>query len=549
MDEARRVAIYARVSSQAQADEATIQSQVVALEERVAADRHRLDPTLRFLDEGYSGGTLFRPALERLRDLVFTGGLDRLYVHSPDRLARKLVLQMVLLDELAKHRVDVVFLNMPQEVSPESNLLLQIQGMIAEYERAKILERTRRGRRHQARQGRVSVLGHAPYGYRYVRKADGEGEARYEVVEEEARWVREVFGWVALEGLSLGAVVRRLAQQQVPTRQGHARWNPCTIRGILSNPAYYGQAHWGKTRAEPRSSERRAARGRPAIPRQEKVSRPTPWSEQERIAVPALIRQEMFDVVQERLAENRRHQRERMAGATYLLSGLLVCGQCGAAYCARRSAKKNGARIYYRCLSTDKHRRGGEVLCSNPAVPGTLEAEVWSDLCELVQNPERLRKEWERRQQASAQGGDGSSIRASMRQLEKQKERLVELYQMGYLNQEQFTTRMERVTERLARETKLYEQQKEAEQLAHDHAQWSAAFDQFRKQLPEDMAGLDFTSKRRLLRLMVKRIVVGEDQVEIVYKVQPLPENRLENSTTNQEKLQHRLKSQLLAGG
>src|SRR5262245_24430432 len=236
MEDVRRVALYARVSSQRQADEATIESQVAALESRLRADGCRIDPELRFLDDGHSGSTLRRPALERLRDLIHAGGVERLYVHAPDRLARKFAHQAVLLEEFHRRHVEVVFLNAPRsEASPEADLFLQMQGMIAEYERAKILERTRRGRRFGARQGRVSVLGQAPYGYRYVRKHEGGGEARYEVVPDEARVVRDLFRWVGLEGLSLAAVARRLAEQGVPTRTGQ-RPSP-TARAAAAPPA------------------------------------------------------------------------------------------------------------------------------------------------------------------------------------------------------------------------------------------------------------------------------------------------------------------------
>src|SRR5207302_9310818 len=163
------------------------------------------------LDEGYSGSTVIRPALEKLRDVAYCGGIDRLYVHSPDRLARKYAYQVVLLEEFHKYEVDVVFLNeVQQDRSPEGELLLQVQGMMAEYERAKILERTRRGRRFAARQGKVSVLGHAPYGYRYVSKHEAGGEARYEVLAEDSQRVQAMFTWVGIEGLSLGEVARRV---------------------------------------------------------------------------------------------------------------------------------------------------------------------------------------------------------------------------------------------------------------------------------------------------------------------------------------------------
>jgi len=142
---------------------------------------------LRFIDDGYSGSTLVRPALERLRDVAYAGGIDRLYVHSPDRLARKYAYQVLLVDELTHHGVEMVFRNHALGTSPEEDLLLQVQGMISEYERAKIMERSRRGKRHAARRGSVNVLSSAPYGYRYVSKQEGDGEAHYRMVFEEAR--------------------------------------------------------------------------------------------------------------------------------------------------------------------------------------------------------------------------------------------------------------------------------------------------------------------------------------------------------------------------
>ena len=141
-----RAAIYARVSTDAQVKGRTIDSQLEALTQRIRDDGGSTGPDLRFVDEGHSGSTLIRPALERLRDLAALGGFDRLYVHSPDRLARAYVYQMLLVDELRRAGVELVFLNHPIGQSPEDQLLLQMQGMMAEYERAKILERSRRGK-------------------------------------------------------------------------------------------------------------------------------------------------------------------------------------------------------------------------------------------------------------------------------------------------------------------------------------------------------------------------------------------------------------------
>src|SRR5215471_13420826 len=196
--------MYARVSSEQQAQQQTIASQVEALRQRVQQDGWTLPDELCFLDEGASGSTLLRPALERLRDQAAAGAIDRLYVHSPDRLARKYAYQVLLLDEFKRQGVEVIFLNRHIGHSPEEDLLLQVQGMVAEYERAKILERSRRGKLHAARRGSANVLAGAPYGYRYVSRRESGGEASYQVVEDEAAVIRQVFRWVGQERCSIG---------------------------------------------------------------------------------------------------------------------------------------------------------------------------------------------------------------------------------------------------------------------------------------------------------------------------------------------------------
>jgi site-specific DNA recombinase len=167
------VAIYARVSSEQQAKEDTIASQLEAVAQRVACDALKCDPELCFVDDGYSGSTLVRPGLERLRDQAAAGSIDRLYVLDPDRFSRKYAYQILILEELTHCGVEVVFLCNPLGHDPAENLLVQVQGMIAEYERAKILERSRRGKQHAARRGSVNVLSGAPYGYHYVGKHEG----------------------------------------------------------------------------------------------------------------------------------------------------------------------------------------------------------------------------------------------------------------------------------------------------------------------------------------------------------------------------------------
>src|SRR3954468_14667782 len=263
-----RVGFYARVSGERQAKEDTIASQIEAVMKRVADDALECDPELRFVDDGVSGSILVRPGLERLRDQAAAGAIDRLYVLDPDRFSRKYAYQVLLLEELDHCGVEVVFLRNPHGQGPEEDLLLQVQGMIAEYERAKIIERCRRGKQHAARRGSVNVLAGAPFGYHYVGKHEGGGEARYQVVAEEARVVRKIFGWVGQERCSIGEVCRRLKDEGVPTRTGKSAWDRSVVWAVLKNPAYKGTAAFGKTgQGEYKPQRLRPQRGRPEHPR------------------------------------------------------------------------------------------------------------------------------------------------------------------------------------------------------------------------------------------------------------------------------------------
>ena len=205
-----RAAFYARVSGEQQAAAHTIESQIAALNDRAHSDGTPAPPERQFVDDGYSSATLIRPALDRLRDLISVGAIDRLYVHSPDRLARNYAYQVLLLDEWQRRGIEVVFLNRPLGKSPEDDLLLLAQGIVAEYERAKIMERSRRGKKHAAQSGSLNVMSGAPFGYRYVSVGEGGGQARFEPVAEQARVVQQIFSWIGLDRCSLSEVCRRL---------------------------------------------------------------------------------------------------------------------------------------------------------------------------------------------------------------------------------------------------------------------------------------------------------------------------------------------------
>ncbi|MFZ5828920.1 MAG: recombinase family protein, partial [Planctomycetota bacterium] len=523
-------ATYARVSSEQQAETATIASQVAALEERVAKDGLVLEPQMRFLDEGYSGATLIRPAMERLRDMAATGALDRIYVHSPDRLARKYAYQVLLLDEFARCGVEVVFLNHELGQTPEQELLLQVQGMVAEYERAKILERSRRGKLHAARQGSVSVLSGAPYGYRYVNCREADGEARYEIVLEEARVVRQVFDWVGRDGLSIGEVCRRLKKQGTPSPKGKSYWDRATVWGHLKNPAYRGSAIFGKTRIGPKRRRLRAQRGRPEQARRSRSVYDVPEDQGIRIAVPPIVSEELFAAVQERLEENRKRNRQSRRGAKYLLQGLIVCRQCDYAFYGKPVSRKpaKGKRrnyAYYRCVGTDAYRFGGERACQNKQVrTDLLDEAVWQDVCLLLKNPQRIEQEYERRLKRTTRGTQADEhLRSRIQKLKRGIARLVDAYEEGLLEKSEFEPRIRRSRERLiqleadAQKQADEEAQRAELQLAINHLQG------FANRVKEGLHDADWLTRREIIRTLVKRVEVDEGEVRVVYRIDRLP--------------------------
>ena len=523
-----QAASYARVSSEQQAEANTVASQVAALQVRVAEDGLALPQERQFVDEGYSGATLIRPALERLRDLIAAGGVDRLYVHSPDRLARKYAYQVLLIDEFQRAGVEVVFLNRELGRTPEDELLLQVQGMVAEYERAKILERSRRGKRHAAHSGEVSVLSTAPYGYLYVRKQDGGGEGRFEIMLEEARVVRQVFAWVGRDRLSIGEVVRRLKLAGERTRTGKTVWDRTTVWGILKNPAYMGQAAFGKTRVGPLQPRLRAQRGGSLQPRRAYSTTAVPREEWISVPVPALVSEELFAAVQAQLEENRHRARQSQRGARYLLQGLVLCQHCGYAYYGKpvsSSAAKGKVRdyAYYRCIGTDAYRFGGERVCHNGQVrTDLLDVTVWQEVCALLEDPQRVEQEY-RRRLAPPEADERSGVESQLAKLRQGVARLIDSYAEGLIEKAEFEPRIGRLRERIAALEEQAQQMAQAAMLQDDLRLIIGRLDEFAARVKGGLVEADWPTRRELIRAVVKRVEVGKGDVTIVFRVSPDP--------------------------
>lgn len=520
-----RVAFYARVSSEQQVQTGTIESQIMALQERIKADGHHLLKEDQFIDDGYSGSTLARPELERLRDTTANCLLDRLYVHSPDRLARKYAYQYLLLEEFNRLGIEVIFLNNQLGNNPESDLLLQVQGIISEYERTKIMERSRRGKLHAARQGSSSVLSNAPYGYRYTPKQNG--SVGYDIYGEEAEVIRLLFSWVGYERMSINAATHRLTERGFNTPTGkNTRWNRGSVHRMLRNPAYKGKAAFGKTKCIPKKPPRlRPYKGQSLHSKQPCSIEHTPKERWTFIPVPSIIDENLFEIVQEQLEENKRLKRERATGALYLLQGLVVCNLCQYGYFGNTAT---GARkhSYYSCGGTRTYANRDRA-CSNASIQAKrIEDLVWEEVKYLLKAPFYLEKEYTRRVKELEKGSSGQDtnyFKDEKARLEKSIARLIDSYMEELIEKSEFEPRIKNLKARF-----VYIEQQLLRlmdnQTHHSDLQLIIGrIEEFSAKVRQNLEDIDWQTKREIVTALIKQIEIGRNEVNIVFKVDPYP--------------------------
>jgi site-specific DNA recombinase len=518
----KTAAIYARVSSERQKEEQTIASQIAALMEYSLQEGYTVPAEWIFQDDGYSGATLIRPGLEQLRDLAAEGQIEYALIHSPDRLSRKYAYQVLLTEEFARHGVEVVFIKSPHASTPEEQLLVQFQGMIAEYERAQIAERTRRGKRHRAKAGSVNVLSGAPYGFRYVKKEEAVG-SYYEIIEHEADTVRKVYELYTESGLSIGAITRWLNDREIPTRKRTSRWERSTVWAMLRNPAYKGTACFGKTEKAPRQRITRPLRQRGGISPRCSSNRERPRQDWIEIPVPGIVGDEIFALAEEKLNENKRYSPRRTIEPT-LLQSMLVCGECGYAY-YRTSTRTSKRKIhYYRCLGSDDYRHVNGRICQNrPIRQDYLDKVIWEQVVRLFEDPELIQAEIQRRIREIQDSNPTRKRKEELdRQIARQQkaiEKLLDAYQEGLLELEELRSRMPELRKR--KETLLSELRSLMASFADQETILRLAdnIGSFIERLRVAANTLEVSERRRVLRLVVKEILVYKDTIKIKHSI------------------------------
>ncbi len=518
------VALYCRVSSDRQAQEGTIESQVSSLREFAIENNFLVEEDLVFTDNGISGATLVRPALDSLRDKAVSGEVEKIIILCPDRLARKYAHQLLLVEEFQRLGVEIIFANKDISSSPEDQLLLQIQGVISEYEREKIMERSRRGKLQKAKKGVVSVLSGAPYGYVYIPKTDS-CEARYEIHFEEAEVVKDIFKMYCYDKISIGAIAKKITKENIPTRKQLGPWGRSTVWGILKNPAYHGKAAFRKTKVAQRNRLNKLARDNEYYPKRAKSSsRDRAKEEWIFVPVPSIVTSKEYEIAEKQLEENKKLSSRNNSKYEYLLGGLLHCQECGYSIYGKPASASRYKRCYYRCLGQDGYRwPKGRVCSSHPVRVEVIDDLVWQQTVKLIETPQTVINEYTNRvnsQKNVRQSLKELILRKSkeIRQVEYEKERLLDLYQTGALSLPEIEDRIKKLRGKIK---KL-----EAEKLQLEHEQRQKRqqlqlidqLDEFKKKIGTNIKKLKFKQKKEIVRLLVKEVEVNIKTEEINVK-------------------------------
>ena len=541
-------ALYGRVSGQRQEKEETVLSQLAELRLAVRSAPGS-GPIEEFVDEGYGRDTLERPALDRLRDRVSANEVGRIFVVAPDRLASGAKL-IILYEEFTQKGVEVVFLKGAIEDTPEGKLLLHMQGAFSEYERTKILERTRRGKLYWARHGFV-VSGSPAYGFRMDKRTES-SRATLVLDEFEASVVCEMYRLLLDDGMSTRAITKVLNERGIPTARGAPQWKPTTVNRILQNPANRGAFMYQRTRAVlpayRTSSDPYIARKTGSVPR--------PREEHISIEVPPIVSPETCQAAQEQLKRNARNSRRNNKRFSYLLRGLIRCPQCGGTY---SGAASQGVRRY-RCTNKDAVVSGYDRNCSALSIrAGAIEEPVWKAVSDALRSPGLIESEYRRRLDAE-DVADGSEmeerrLKSVKRSLERRKDRLTAAYTAEVLDLPRYGAGMKKLD---AETVDLDRQLARIDSLRARgvlEAKSLQRVEEFRSEVAKGLQTIDDDGKRRLMELLVERIdLEPEDRLKVHMVIPPnTPDTRSSKETGLAGELRHQhpeaLEGPAAAGG
>jgi len=509
-----KVALYARVSTERQAERGTIGSQLQVLREHVSSSGGELAG--EYVDDGQSGARLDRPGLDALRDAAEAGLFELVWCLSPDRLARAYAYQVLVLDELARFGVTVRFTDAPDLAAgdPQATLLTQVQGVIAEYEKAKIAERYRRGKLFRARAGEI-ITWKTSYGYRRVTRTSAVA-AHLEIYEPEAAVVRRIFADRAA-GITVREICRRLNADRVASPTGKATWGTSTLCRLLGNEAYIGRVYFNRTEtiADPRP-----------VRRTRQVPRPREdWIP---IDCPRIITDEQFEAASRVAYDNAKWSPRRAEPGEWLLKGLVKCGVCDVGTNCHKMRGRNGTwHRYYYCRNHDPLRAGGEDRrCPERNIRAdTLDEYVFDQIRTALTQPSMLLA-GEQAIAVTTPIPDDELLAAELARLDRkldattaERRRLADLYQAGLIDLPELHRRSSEVAARQhGLQAKRDSLAAERTALTHGNLLRRRVTD-FARQIREVIDQLDRAQRQHLLRLLIEDVHVTGWQVKIRLRI------------------------------
>jgi site-specific DNA recombinase len=510
-----KVALYARVSTERQAERGTIGSQLAVLREHVTASGHEL--ISEYVDDGHSGGRLDRPGLDALRDAAEAGLFEAVWCLSPDRLARAYAYQVLVLDELARFGVAVHFTDAPDLATddPQAVLLTQVQGVIAEYEKAKIAERYRRGKLFRARAGEITTW-KAPYGYRRVARSTASGPAHLQIYEPEAVVVRRIFTDRA-SGTTIREICRQLNADAVPSPTGRPTWGHSTLSRLLRNEAYVGRVYYNRTETVSAAAPGRRTR-QVARPREEWIS----------IDCPAIITDEQFQAASRVAYDNSQWSPRRAEPGAFLLKGLVKCGACRVGTNCHKMRGRNGTwHRYYYCRNHDPLRAGGEDRrCPERNIRADALDEFVYDHIRAALTEPALLLAGEQAVALTQPIPDDELLAAELARLDRkidsataERRRLVDLFQAGLIDMPELQRRSREVATRHNElTTKRAALAAERTALAHGNLLRRRVTD-FANQIRSVIDQLNREQRQQLMQLLIEDVHVTGSHVHIQLRI------------------------------
>ena len=434
----RKAVLYARVSSEAQEKQRTIESQIAELKRQVARTGNVL--VKEYIDDGYSGFYLDRPAMNQLREDIKTNAFDAVYFLAADRIARDSTYQNIIVEELIRHKKQIVIGGKDYVDNPENKFTLTVFGAMSEYERAKIIERSMRGRKHWLKQGVLMSNGCITYGYKYHPRTL-ESHASYEIDKNEAPVVQRIFEMYAKGDIGFKQIARKLKAEKAYRRPGTKPWNWSSIHHMLHNEMYTGVRYFDTmTDANEEQDRMQKIKARKMVMRDRRD-----WIG---IPIPAIISKELFEVVKARLDHNKKCYRN--AKGKQLLSGLIWCSKCGSPCWSFRQyfwikRSRDIKRIYEKYLYTCSGRRKVGLCTTTQIDVRPLDTCVFNMIRESMLEPDTLReclKNLNRRTNKQKVDREVKIIEEKVKATVTKKNRITDLYASGDLGKEEYLKRI-----------------------------------------------------------------------------------------------------------